>query len=201
MTTLNKKLGKLADEDPPFEVIKHPERWRETSAAPLLIVIHPGDALEFITDWSDREVGRGVVALSQANQAGMASEIKDKLQTHDALVLHRSSSTYLQAGGTHPEYRQAITDVERKGALLYGDDLDAAASWIIEHAKAAGAPAIHMTGAYADAESGCITAVGKAIQAAVPSVPITVSASSPTDNCNHAPRWNPAITPTKAPRP
>lgn len=190
-TTAAKLLQTLCEqEEDRFQVLQLPAGWG-TSQAPLLLIVHPGDALEFLSDWRGNPAGRGVVALSVANQAGMASEIMQRLPTHEVAVLHRLSSQYLGRRDAESSYRQAVRSAEEVAAVLYGDDLDAASQWLHAHAMPEHRRQVFLTGAYADAQYGCITAIGRVLQAHRPDVLIEVSHWAPTDNTNHAPRWRP----------
>ena len=86
-----------------------------------------------------------------------------------------------------------MTRASLEGNCLYGDDLDAAAALIAEHHPLRAGQAVWMTGAYADREHGCITALGKALLAIEPGLRIEVDSAAPTDNCNGAPRWDPSV--------
>lgn len=191
---IQKKIAALAEsQSGDFEVLHHRPQWRSDPARPLLIVIHPGDAIERLCDWDDKEVGRQVADLSSANQQAMAREIKEKLGTHDVIVLHRLSSAYLQQGGVEHDYRDALKKCDAVALALYGDDLPAAASWMQVHV-----PGIHdrdlhlfMTGAYADEESGCITAIGKSLLEFNSELDVEVSMHAPSDQSNSQSRWRP----------
>lgn len=168
---------------------------------PLLLVIHPGDAIERACDWSGQEGEHEVVALSASNQQGMAEEIIDKLDSHDVVVLHRISSAYLYEGGVQNEYVDALSQCDQQGVILYGDDLEAATHWMLQNVSGLqeGRLEVFMTGAYANAEHGCITAVGKGLLEANPELKIKVSEWAPTDNNNFLPRWRPLAMRAPAP--
>lgn len=180
-------------QDSDFAVVNAPAGWRTDARKPLLVIIHPGDAIERQCDWSNAEAGREVAAFSMKNQFGMAAEIAERLRTHDVLVLHRLSSPYLRQDGVDPLYRQALDDCDMDGVVLFGDDLVAAGEWIVENVPGARDESfeVFMTGAYADEQYGCITEVGKLLLKANPKLNISVSEHSPTDNSNSATRWNP----------
>jgi len=176
-----------------FKVIHQRNDWREDALRPLLVVVHPGDAIERACDWADKAVGAKVEAFSKANQAGMAKEILNKLETHDVIVLHRLSSSYLHEPGAIRDYCEVMDQCDAVGLVLYGDDLESASAWISTNVPGCMDKCIDvfMTGAYAASEYGCITAVGKALLLGNAGIKLKVSEHAPTDNSNDAPRWFP----------
>jgi hypothetical protein len=57
---------------------------------------------------------------------------------------------------------QSLNRSQRDGAVLYGDDLDAAADWMIDNLSIASRPKILMSGGFADPDNGCLTYIGQA---------------------------------------
>ena len=194
MYAMSRPLWSAVRRDPPFEVVRHDAQWRDDPRRPLLIFVHPGDALEFVSDWDDREVGRAVAAKAMLNQAGMGREIAERLHSHDVVVLHRTSSQYLKALGVDQTYARMTAACNKAGVVLFGDDLKQTSAWLLDHAQLDAHSNVFMTGAYAELKYGCITALGKALQAAVEGITITVSSFAPTSNFVEEPRWNPAAT-------
>ena len=184
----------LADaEADEFHVVCQNISQFQSGLRPKLLIVHPGDAIERACDWNDRATGEKVASLAMSNQAGMADEILAKLPTHDAIVLHRMSSMYLEQSDVHSNYRDALDQCEAVGVVLYGDDLETAAKWMLNNVpgmKVEGV-SVFMTGAYADEEYGCITAVGKALLEANPELTVIVSEHAPTDNWGSLSRWMP----------
>lgn len=165
---------------------------------PLLIIIHPGDAIEDGFGFGCSEQAQQVIQYGRENTLGMAPEITGKLQDHDVVVLHRLSSvdTIMRPdfGMSAVEaailpYQKACLLASDVGTVLYGDDLDNCAKWLVRNMDVTRRPHIFMTGAYSTAEVGCITAVGAAlVKAGCRS--LTVSEYAPPDNCGDAPRWD-----------
>ena len=149
-----------AEDEDEFQVLKAGPSPR--TELPLIVLVHPGDAVE--------ATGPAVVKVySRGCQTGMAAEISDLLAAGaDAVVLHRVSSHY-SIGGSNDctaDYRHAIEAIHRAGTVLYGDDLPTAAAWIEENLLASRRPLVVMSGAWAHHEWGCVTEVGKALEAA-----------------------------------
>lgn len=171
---------------------------------PLLIIIHPGDAIEDGIGYGDAIAAAEVVEFGRRNVIAMAREIDEKLATHDVVVLHRQSSIdtfmrsdfgqFLKTEKDIKPYAKMCIKASEQGQVLFGDDLDACAKWILENMNPVERPEIFMTGAYACAQWGCITHVGKCLMKAGCNQ-IEVSPHSPTDSSNYQPRWNPAGEP------
>lgn len=195
MQELDQRIHALYEQDEStFVQLSVPATWRTTPRTPLLVVIHPGDAIERACDWAGVKGGEAVVDMSIRCQTEMAAEIQRKLAHHDVVVVHRLSSSYLQEPGCESAYKNAIDDCNDKGLLLYGDDLAEISAWMNQHIAGIDSTdlKIFMTGAYADAEYGCITAVGKALLGCNPWLSIEISPWAPTDSSNSSPRWQAA---------
>lgn len=52
----------------------------------------------------------------------------------------------------------------KQGTVLFGDDLDTAAEWIINNLHIAQRPKIFLGGAYSDFNHGCLTFIGREIE-------------------------------------
>lgn len=179
------------DEDD-FDVISHREQ-RHSKERPLVIIIHPGDAIEPNVGWGDQAAYKRVRKFSRTNQAGMARELSDWRRTHDAdiAVLHRESSCELVPGeDCDDEYELEVTDAHSRGSVVFGDDLQKAADWMIANLHIADRPHIFLTGAYSEVDYGCLTFIGRKIEAVVGPDRISVSKFSPPGN-GPAKVWRP----------
>jgi hypothetical protein len=132
----------------------------QRDAKPIVLWIHPGDACEH--DHDDEEV------RDNANdfENGMGEEILALADTHRIVVLHRQSTPYAFDPGSQrvdESYWDAMGEAigNPENIHLWGDDLDAASDWVLEHLGLA--PAFFLTGAWNDPEHGCVAAVGKAL--------------------------------------
>lgn len=181
-------------EDGRFRVLRRPI-VRPNPSRPVLILVHAGDVLQDPIAWRGCPDYPEVRAYSLECQAGIASEIRARLNDHDLVVLHRGSCSQLTTGDAFwvdRDFSIAIYEMRERGAVLYGDDLNAASAWIVKRYRIADRPAVFLTGAYSAVDGGCVTAIGQAIEHSAPHVPITLSQYSPADNCrNGADRWIP----------
>lgn len=177
----------------------------------VLLIVHPGDVIEHPFGWSSQALSNAVVQASLSNQAAIAKQIVQRLPDALTVVLHRESSAQIleSLGSKHrkkpapcpwidKEYVNAIDEASRQGVMLYGDDLDQAAKWILQSGWIADDANIFMTGAYSDATFGCITHLGKCLLKGKPDLTITVDPASPTDASNSVSRWVPALAIEKA---
>jgi hypothetical protein len=152
------------------------------SRAPILVIVHPGDAIERF--W--RDLGVDVLVQSRGCQDRMGSEAMRLMAGRwDAVVLHRGScSQFSTHRGTRPvadALAEALDAAHRRGTILYGDDLETAVQWMVANLALEQRPEIRLTGAYAEPENGCVAAVGRGIQDALAdngSVRLTVSDAS-----------------------
>jgi hypothetical protein len=167
---------------------------------PLLIIVHPGDAVEDGVGFSNKEDAFAVKEFGQKNTRAMALEIDHLLDNSDVIILHRQSTIDVMMKYSltrmteadklvHP-YQFSCLKASELGVVLYGDDLDAASQWIIRSINVVDRPSIFMTGAYACENFGCITSIGKSLEK-FGCTNITVSQHAPTDNSNYSPRWVP----------
>lgn len=194
----------LDDDSADFHVLHPPA----ADTRPLLIWVHPGDAIEdeegfeagvrsLDGDEDEDEDEENLYQNSLDFQVQMAREIMARKDTHQVIVLHRMSSQWaFDEGHAEFDYQEALQHIEDLPTTvhLFGDDLDAAAAWIIEHMHTLCRPEVFMTGAYNDPEHGCVSAVGQAIEHAG-TVDLKVSCWSPSEPGSMANGWRPAVRP------
>lgn len=181
-------LERLIGEEPDFEVVIH-EPSRHDASRPLVVLIHPGDMTETPEGFSRRDWEK-VRDFSESNQDGLVDEIDAWLDKGaDFVVLHRQSCAY-DNDGLH-EFHDTVRGLWENGAILYGDDLDAAGAWIIEKLAVAERPMVFMGGAYSTPEGGCLTRIGTMIEAVVGEDRMTVSDWSPASNSDKSKVWRP----------
>lgn len=156
--------------------------------AGLTIVIHPGDLLENGWGYATSAQASAVRAFGAHNAQGMGRGLKAaRARGDDIIVLHRESSLDFFDGGRRSGvgptlWKAHICPLMRTATALWGDDLDEASSWLVAHAHLATRPFVHMAGAYACPDHGCLTAIAKALLAHTPSLALTVSPFSPPAN-------------------
>lgn len=162
-STILRKLD-MRGEEACFQVIRHTPP--AAGQRPLFLLIHPGDLVQSPYGWKDRATVDAVTSFWSYTGAGTLKELRHALrQGHNVAVLHRSSSLEL----AYPERRlglarkfwTALSPVHARHTTLWGDDLDLAARWLIEAFDAGSRPAIHLAGAYAEPDHGCITSIGE----------------------------------------
>lgn len=169
-------------EDAEFCVIWHDDDDHD-STRPLVIVVHPGDMIE-------TEVG---VAFSRKNREGTAAELRGWRDLgYDIVFLHRGSCS--QFGPGSPWYSEALAKEIRKdwqrGSVLYGDDLDSAGEWMVTTLDVSSRPHIHLAGAYSDPVHGCLTHIGRMMEAVTGPNKVSVSEWSPPGS-GPGPVWTP----------
>lgn len=175
----------LGDNGETFFPIKHrpdhhsPER-------PLVIVVHPGDMIEYRYMWDDPVVRDAVMSFWQHNEHGTTQELAEwRKKGADFVVLHRSSCEEFQdiAAGRYTGHRlwAEIKLGHKRGTMLFGDDLDRASAWIIANLHVVDRPHIFLAGAYSDPKDGCLTTIGRKIEAVVGPERISVSKFSPPE--------------------
>lgn len=196
------------DDSADFHVLSAPAATDQ----PLLIWIHPGDAVEAEDAFDRPELSGHQVDEDEDEfeddiedeyqnsldfQNKMASEIYDKAATHQVIILHRQSDDWAFTRGyaTH-DYKQAMIDVEDLPSTvhLYGDDLKAASAWIIENMNTPTRPDIFMTGAYSDPKDGCMAFVGQEIEKSGV-INMQATWSSPSSPGSSASGWHPKKKP------
>jgi hypothetical protein len=178
------------DDSADFRVLGTPDL---NDARPLLIWIHPGDAVEDRDAFEEAETeeDEDLYENTRQFQARMGEEIERHMATHQVVVLHRYSDQYAfedgQAQWSYSRAMEAVGD-EESTVHLFGDDLPAAAAWMVKHLGVEDRP-VFMTGAYSDPDNGCLAAVGKALEAA--GATIEVSGWSPSEPGSVANIWKP----------
>lgn len=189
-----RRLGR--DEAMSFHVVHH-DGSRHDRLRPLVVVVHPGDMIEHSIGWGhspeERTQAEKLRMISQQRQNATAKEIREWREAgYDVAVLHRESCT--QFNGKYPS-RHANKDLGaelklswRHGTVLFGDDLDKAGAWMIEHLDIAHRPHVYLAGAYADPEYGCLTAIGRQIARVIGADRVTVSQHS---HISGNERWSP----------
>lgn len=167
-----------------FKVLRSP-----LSADPrrgLVVIVHPGDAA---ADEDDSRRGYLLTA-----QVLMYCEI-DRLMRdgYEIAILHRGSSGYGFADdGVDLDYKRAIENAHKTGAcLLYGDDLPAAADWIVRNLAAADRPDVLVTGAWADAAHGCAAMIADRLHQVGAKVRLSQEAPVTRPRRHHKDRWRP----------
>ena len=144
-----------------------------SSEQPLFVIVHPGDALQNPFAWGEsKEYLTDVLPYSMKSQAGMAEEgLARILAGDDVVLLHRGScSQFSEKRSNHwidKNFARMISLARTQGAVLFGDDLQAVYVWLMQSYELSTRPHILLTGAYADAENGCVTALGTFMEAVV----------------------------------
>lgn len=160
-------LDDLEDDAPGFEVLRRaPAPCRPDM--PLVVFVHPGDALCAPHCWVDTQAYRRARNRSIGKQVHMAIEVFSWLQNGaDAVVLHRGSCSQLAVGPNDwidGYYIQAIDKARDRGTVLFGDDLDAAGAWVLQELHIESRPAILVTGAFATPKDGCVTEIARQLR-------------------------------------
>lgn len=168
-----------------------------TPSLPLVIWVHPGDACE--SDCDDEDIEEA----SKDLQHQMGREL-EQFGPCDVVVLHRFSSQFAfeSSNGVADTYHQAMCEtlVDPRATHLFGDDLESASAWLLEHMAIQGRPDILLTGAWSDPEHGCVSAVGQALHAAGATT-LHVSHFSPSEPGDSSNVWQPpAPEPAAAPK-
>ncbi len=160
---------------------------------PLIIVVHPGDAVEKPDDVHGEPNAREILEHSWHCQDKMGIEIAEMLDAGaDCAVLHRFSSGYSFVNDVNvaDAYFPAIARIHGEGgSLLWGDDLETAAAWINEYLEPAMRPRILLTGAWSDAQFGCVAHLAQLLENR--NARIDVSTHSPTQPGGGGTPWSP----------
>lgn len=167
------------------------------TSKPLIVLVHPGDACE-----SDHP-SEALQTRAWGYQMKMGAELlEERFEGCDVIVLHRFSSRFAFENGyeVDQDYLRALAKFHQdpKTCVLFGDDLEEASQWIIDQAKTTDRPCVFFSGAWSNKDNGCVTFVGKAIQAA--GANIEVSAFSPANPGTMANAWRGKL-PRKTPTP
>jgi len=187
LTTLRSRLRKLDErEDNTFRVFQQAPWTPYRADQPLVIIVHPGDAIQAPHPFIDPDEYEDVRKRSLVYQANMGDEILAALDAGaQVLVVHRGSCSQFRATDCDwiaPSYKAAIERARREGAIIYGDQLDKAGAWIAEHVDIAGRPDILVTGAYNAPDWGCIPALIKELEPHLRGAPIRISVHAPDQN-------------------
>lgn len=158
-------------------------------ARPWLVWVHPGDACEIDSPDADTQVRARLL------EEQMGEEVLAMLDSHRVFVIHRQSSVFAfepWEERTHPAYAEAMGRclADEATTLLWGDDLAAASTWLLE--QRGPADTVFLTGAWRHREWGCVTAVGEALVAG--GMAAEVSAHSPSEPGTTVDGWTPAAT-------
>lgn len=157
-------------------------------SAPLTIVVHPGDLLEDGVGYATQMEQDAVRAFGVHTAQGLDKTLAQaRADNADIVVLHRESSVaFVDSGrryGIAPSlWKRHLCPLMSTATALWAEDLEAAAAWLLDHASLATRPSIHLAGAYACPQFGCITFIGKALLTIHPGLPLTVSPFSPPAN-------------------
>lgn len=132
----------------------------------------------------------------------MGQELK-QFGVCDVVVLHRYSSQFAfeTPKRVSEDYFQAMAQcmADQRATMLFGDDLEAASAWLLEHLAPRERPEVFLTGAWSHPKYGCVAAVGKALHVAGVDR-LRVSLSSPSDPGEATNVWQPPI-PNTMPKP
>jgi len=163
------RVYELADKvDPSYTLVSAPA-WTDSSK-PLMVIVHPGDVtrLDLRKEYDEDFVERDSQYLFQG---GMGDEIQQWLNHEwDVVVLHgRTSAGFLRredeaqwaypaVGGLHDNiaamamFDAALEGVHRRCGVMYGEEFGAVAQELLDASKykAAGRPAVVLTGSYSD---------------------------------------------------
>lgn len=182
-------LDLLAEEGGDFSVLAAPS----PDDRPLLIWVHPGDAVDDREAFDTREGHE----RSLNHQRQMAAEIMDRMRGHQVVVLHRFSSDWaFEKKRAQLAYREAMAAVTQDPTtvVLFGDDLPEVSDWLLAHQNVQARPSVFMTGAWSDPEYGCVATVGKGLEAGGVRG-IELSAWSPSEPGSTEGQWQPRPRP------
>lgn len=182
-----------ADDGGGFRVLS-PEVVRDLR--PVLLWIHPGDAVEDAGAFACTEGGEDLHQNSRDFQDAMGEAACGQIGKRQTVILHRLSDGYaFDDEMAEAVYQEAMEKAcaEASTLHLFGDDLDAAADWLIANLGGAdgiaGLP-IYMIGAYSHPEHGCLAHVGQRLEAA--GAQVEVHPCSPSEPGSCADAWVPA---------
>lgn len=162
-------------------------------ARPLYLVIHPGDVVQSDNDVAYSEDRDAIQDYSRQCQSGIEGDVQRLLDAGwDVAVLHRFSSDYgFGVSGCLQEYTEAMDEIHDEGLVLFGDNLGAAAAWLVAHMAVTQRPAILLSGAWSDAKDGCIAEIGKRLEKAGARVHLADSACLSPDGSGR--EWKPKL--------
>lgn len=166
------RIDQLAQrDDNDFLVLRVPDAVAPSK--PLYILIHPGDAVQKHDDLESCEddVHEQIFEYSQSCQSTMGSELLGlDTDVWDVAILHRQSTAYTFCNQVDidDDYYDAIhqLNADENAAILYGDDLDAASTFLLDTMRAKDRPLVVIAGAWSHVNGGCVELVGKRLDAA-----------------------------------
>lgn len=147
---------------------------------PLIVLVHPGSLMgSYAMHYEDaaeaRETGGGLVMEPGELRTEVAGDVR-AFPGDRAVVL----GDFIDEISDDDDLRAAVDGVWRDGIVLYAsqddDQLRDAAAWLVRHARAVERPFVRLTGAWADADNGCVSAVAKDLAAAGATVEIAANA-------------------------
>jgi hypothetical protein len=161
-------------------------------ARPLYVLVHPGDVVQSKDDAEGSDEPQSILEYSMSCQMSQASDVEKLLKADwDLAVLHRFSSSYaFGVSNSAEEFATAVQQIHDNETVLYGDDLKAAARFLTETMHAAERPVVLLSGAWSEANGGCITALGQYLEAAGARVQVALSACISPDGNDE--EWKPA---------
>ena len=139
---------------------------------PVLLWVHPGDAVEDQSVFDDSETGEELYRNSRDFQDEMGDFACRRLGASQVVILHRASDRYaFEDEEAEPVYQEAMEKAcgDASTLHLFGDDLDAAARWLVEHlgeGRDVDGLAVCLIGAYGHSEHGCLAFIGQRLGAA-----------------------------------
>jgi len=158
---------------------------------PLYILVHPGDVIQSKDDAAGSDDPESILEYSMSCQIAQAEDVERLIKADwDLAVLHRFSSSYaFGVSNSAEEFAEAVQQIHDTDTVLYGDDLEATAQFLCEKMHAAQRPAVLLSGAWSDADGGCITALGQHLEAAGAKVHLALSACISPDGSEE--EWKP----------
>lgn len=153
-----------AVEETDFRVLAEPGEI-ETRRG-LYVLVHPGDVVQARDDVGDGDEADAILEYSRRCQQILASEVEALVvdDDWDVVVLHRQSSDYAFTGDADYDYRELMPDPGDDATLLWGDDLPAAAAYLLATMRASERPLVVLGGAWSEARHGCVASIGEALE-------------------------------------
>ena len=143
------------------------EAWRDgrpQGDGEALLVVHPGDMIEA---WC-RGSRDDLVERSLLHQAALAGTLARARSAGCPVgVLHRRSCSQFWDGtagrAAHAGLGMALAAAQRSGAVAFGDDLEAAAAWLVTAMGSRPTTRVLVTGAYAHPRHGCVDLIAASL--------------------------------------
>lgn len=159
---------------------------------PLYILVHPGDVVQTHGDVGGHPNAQAILDYSADRQAAMADDVERLTKAGwDVAVLHRFSSSYgFGTSNTVDWFEDAVDEIHERGAVLFGDNLQEAAEWLVSTAGVVSRPAGLLSGAWSSAAHGCVGMIGAALEEAGSKVHLATSACVSPDGSEA--EWQPA---------